>query len=129
MKVKINNWKSVYNKNEFNEVDNIWVSPDEKYMIIEWYKSELYVFATIKNKTENGYEGDFIETYFPHYMTIDLRMHSADWSCMNYGFCKLTLFELESGFNGTEKRFFFDRKLYAKMYELETGRPYKKKDK
>lgn len=31
---------------------------------------------------------------------------------MKYGFCKLKCFEMESGFDGTEYRFYFDRKLY-----------------
>lgn len=127
LKVKINEWESIYNREEYHEVSKLWISPDERYMIVEWYKSELYVFVSVDKVIDDTYVGNFIEVYEPHYMDIDLRVYSADWSCMKYGFCKLMLFEMESGFDGCVKRFYFDKELYIRSYEEETGRKFKKK--
>ena len=50
--VKILGCNSIYNKDDFIKVITIWVSPDEKYLIIERYKSDLYLSARILEKTE-----------------------------------------------------------------------------
>ncbi len=115
MKIMILNWESIYNKNDFIDVSNIWVSPDKQHLIVERYKSELFVSAKVITDTSDGYIAEFIECYEPHYSSIDFRGYRVDWSCMKYGFCKLLCFEMESGFDGTAHRFYFDRNLYRRQ--------------
>lgn len=111
MKVKILGWNSIYNRNDFIKVNTIWVSPGEKYLIVERYKSELYVSARIIERTEEGYICQFVECYEPNYVTVDWRVHDVEWDCLEkHGFCKLKCFEMESGFDGTEHRFWFEKK-------------------
>lgn len=114
MEVMILNWASRYNKDDFILVPRVWVSPDEKYIVIERFRDELYVAARIVTKAGDGWIAEFEECYAPRCDSIDLRGWSVDWSCMQYGFCKLRCFEMESGFDGTVHRFYFDRALYRK---------------
>ncbi len=112
MKIMILNWKSIYNKDDFIDVSNIWISPDEQYIIVERFRDELFVSAKIITNTSDGYIADFIECYEPHHSSIDFRSYRVEWSYMKYGFCKLCCFEMESGFDDTSHRFYFDRSLY-----------------
>lgn len=114
MQVMILNWNSIYNKNDFIDVPRVWISPDEQYMIIERFRDELFVSARVVTKAGDGWIADFVECYTPNTDSIDLRSWRIDWSCMQYGFCKLQVFEMESGFDGTVHRFYFDRALYRR---------------
>lgn len=107
MKVKILNWNSPYNKDGFIDIANLWVSPDGMYAVIERFRAELFVSAQIIEDSIDGYICDFVKEHFPYYRDIDARFYSVDWDYMKYGFCKLMRFDMESGFCGTERRFYF----------------------
>lgn len=109
MKVKILGWDSIYNKKGFVNVPGIWVSPNETNAVIEWYRSELFISVRILEKTKEGYLCEFVEAYEPCYATIDARSYEVDWRFLEQGFCKLICFEVDSGFYGTERRFWFQR--------------------
>ncbi len=114
MNVMILNWDSIYNRDDFISVPNVWISPDEKYLVIERFRDELFVSARVVTKAGDGWIADFEECYEPPHHSIDLRGYRVDWSHMEYGFCKLQCFEMESGFDGTVHRFYFDRALYRR---------------
>lgn len=107
MKVKILNWNSPFNRDGFIDVANLWVSPDGMFAIIERFREELFVSARIIEDSVDGYICDFVGEYSPYYRSIDARFYSVDWDYMKYGFCKLVRFDMDSGFYGTERRFYF----------------------
>lgn len=108
MKVKILNWNSLHNRDGYIDIANMWISPDGMYAIIERFRAELFVSVRIIENSTDGYICDFIKEYFPYYRSIDARFYEVDWDCMKYGFCKLLRFDMESGFFGTERRFYFE---------------------
>lgn len=106
MRVQIIGWNSPDNTSAFIDVPNIWISPDAKYALIERYRSELFVFAKVLEISLEGLVCSILECYYPAYHTIDLRSYDVDWSFLPLGFCKLLRTEFDSGFCGTDRRFY-----------------------
>lgn len=109
MKVKILGWDSIYNADDYIEdAKNVWVSPDKTALIMERYKSELFVAARILEYNEERYICEYQDCYMPLYMGLDLCIYDVDWEFLKtHGFAKLTVFELEGGGVRTDRRFYF----------------------
>ena len=137
MKVQINNLKpGVFTRDEIEaalNAEKIFMEPQKRYAVIEVYKKELYIAVNVLNIDDEKIVVEYFD-YFRWEIDIPMLMSfSVDWSCIDYGFCKLIQWapEMYNQFGGTfshtAKRFYFDVELYKKCYEEENGVPCKKK--
>lgn len=110
MQVKIVGWNSPDSKGSFVNIHNIWISPDAQYVVIGQYHSELFIFAKVLENSTDGLICSFLESYYPTYHSVDLRSYDVDWSFLPLGFCKLLRTEFDSGFCGTDRRFYINKK-------------------
>lgn len=110
MRVRITGWHSPDNAAPFVSVPNVWISPDAQYALIERYRSELFVFTKVLENSNEGLICSFLESYYPAYHSVDLRSYDVDWSFLPLGFCKLLRTEFDSGFCGTDRRFYIEKK-------------------
>lgn len=131
VKVRINNWNSIYNENRSHfDVKQAWYSPDKKYAVLEIWTDELFVFGKLIDENEEIISLDYIDSFSGYFLDeVDFRTFWVEWGCMQYGFCKLVCRELESGRMHRAKRFYFDPELYKQKYEEENKVPYKRNKK
>ena len=121
MKVKVLNSKAI-TSDEFVNIHDFWVSPDERYAIIEVYVDELFLVVEVILNSEDSMTVRTIRERW-HMNEPDIFRYKVDWSCMKYGFCKLDTRSMESDETKTE-RFYFDPDLYKRTYEEMHGVPY-----
>lgn len=135
MNVVINNLKNPLcgmKRNTF-EVSDISMDSDKRYAVAEIFKNEVYVGLRIKSIDDDILVGEYVDQFQCWEDTI-LMQFFVDWSCIEYGFCKLNMWAPELAnkhgghFDHTAKRFYFDWELYKKRYEETNGVPCKKKN-
>ena len=115
-RVKIKGWMKCPYKikdDKYIEVPEIWYSPEQQYAVLELFKKEVYVAVKVDNIDENGLICSYVDRYEDWDCCGDLKSYSVEW-WLKYGFAKLHCSAMESGFDGTIKRFYFDKKLYLK---------------
>ena len=127
MKARIINWNSNCNEiHPYFDVKEAWHSPDNKYVVVEIWKDELFVFGKLIEENDEMISLDYIDSFSGYFLEeIDYRRYWVEWDCMQYGFCKLVCAEMESGRMHRAKRFYFDPELYKQKYEEENKVSYK----
>lgn len=116
--VKISGWdKCPYHieEDKYISVSKIWDSPDKKYAVLELFKREVYVAVKVDEISDAGVSCTYVDRYEDWDWYCDYKSYSVEW-WLQYGFAKLHCFAMESGFDGTVKRFYFDKKLYLQKY-------------
>lgn len=121
MRVRFLDWKR-HSPDEPVDVKNISYSPDEKYAIVEVYSRELFLAVDVLIKTDNLVTARVRKELW-YNIEPELVKFDIDWDCINYGFCKLTMWAMERNEFKTQ-RIYFDADLYKKMYEEKHGVPY-----
>lgn len=124
--VKIYGWEKCPFKTDedgafSNSVNAIWFSPDKTKVVLEVFRNELYVAATVTNEMEECLFCKYVNHY--EYWDFDCRVFTGvNWDYLKYGFCKLNSWSMDTGEHFV-KRFYFDRKLYLQKYKEENGVP------
>ena len=82
MKVKVLNSKAI-TSDEFVNIHDFWVSPDERYAIIEVYVDELFLVVEVILNSEDSMTVRTIRERW-HMNEPDIFRYKVDWSCVNY---------------------------------------------
>lgn len=125
MIVKILNCKHPGILSEGNKALQIWMSPDKKYAVAEVFAAESFVAGLIEEVDEEKGIMTLIckDSFSTEMEEIDYNSYTVDWSCMQYGFCKLRSRSLES-YKSRVFRIYFNPELYIRKYEELNGVPY-----
>ena len=106
------------------EALHVFTDPEERCAVAELAAGELFVALRILSREGEDLRGSYVD----HYRYDDaelpaLRKFTVLWDQMDFGFCKLDLWDPEGpvqrdgGFHRTVKRFYFDRELYEASRE------------
>ena len=129
----VNNQKSIYLTNldenspyiRYFVKDKIFTAtgisydPEKRYAVADYYKKMFIAFKVSKSDGDL-LSGEYLDMYYADDSDVPmLESYSVDWSCIQYGFCKICHFAPEllniiGGFSHTVKRIYFDRDLYKK---------------
>lgn len=125
MKIRILNFEHKYNNPDGVDSIKEWISPDEKYAIVEVFYPENFVAGKIeKLDMEKGEMTLYrIDELCTDTDDVDLRFYSVDWSDMPNGFFKLRSRSVES-YKVKSYRFYFDPELYKQKYKELNGVEY-----
>ena len=101
--------------------------PEQRYAVAE-KRGGLFVAFRLSSCDGESMTGEYLNHYRYDYSDIPmLQGITADWSCIEYGFCKLNLFapemvnEFGGSFDKTLCRFYFDWERYKICYEKING--------
>lgn len=136
MKVIINNLPKTLPdiKDENLEKTRISIDPEKRYAVLEVFRKELFVAVKINSMNGDILDCEYVDKFAWWNDFTMLTDFCVNWDCIEYGFCKLTMWapELANEYGGyfdhTAKRFYFDWELYKKRYEELNGVPCTKKN-
>lgn len=116
--VKMSNLNNEAFRKRTDAFDAVSVStdPEGRYVVAE-VAPRKYVAIRITACSDECLGGEYVDHYVWDDDTPELKSFSIDWSCIQFGFCKLRLWapervkEFGGHFDITLKRFYFDREL------------------
>lgn len=104
-------------------------SPDGRYAVAQVLGGESFVAFEVESEADGQLAGRFVDAYLDLDVVPMLKSYRVDWSHIDWGFAKLILFAPEQSerfkgcFEGTVRRFWFDRPLYERRYLEKFGIP------